>query len=76
MSKQTAFKVFRKKQGTQAKVASDNKISEIYLRKVENEAVTPGRDLMFQFANYFETDVLTLFPNYFRKKAVRRVVNR
>lgn len=65
--KRELFSELRKKKGTQAKVAADNEISEVYVRMIENGTFTPGRDLMFRLATYFNTDVTELFADYFKK---------
>ncbi|EGW37074.1 helix-turn-helix transcriptional regulator [Desulfosporosinus sp. OT] len=69
------FKAMRKLKGTQAKVAKDVGISEIYVRKIEGGAFTPGRDLMFKLAQYFDIDEKVLFPDYFESMK-RRLINR
>jgi len=53
MNKRELFSQLRKKKGTQAKVASENGISTVYLRMIENGTYTPGRDLMFRLSDYF-----------------------
>jgi transcriptional regulator with XRE-family HTH domain len=69
------FKDLRKQMGTQAKVAKDIGISEIYVRKIENGIFTPGRDLMFKFVRYFNVDEKMLFPDYF-ETIQKEVINR
>ncbi|TKJ06188.1 helix-turn-helix transcriptional regulator [Bacillus cereus] len=59
------FSECRKSKGTQKQVAFDNEISTVYLRMIENGTFTPGRDLMFRLANYFNQPVERLFPDYF-----------
>jgi len=67
MAKRELFSQLRKEKGTQAKVASDNGISTVYLRMIENGTYTPGRDLMFRLSNYFGISAEELFPDYFSK---------
>jgi len=69
MNKRELFSQLRKKKGTQAKVASENGISTVYLRMIENGTYTPGRDLMFRLSDYFGVPVEKLFPDYFKKSA-------
>ncbi|NOV01374.1 helix-turn-helix transcriptional regulator [Paenibacillus planticolens] len=64
-NKRFYFSTCRKKVGTQAKVASENNISTVYLRMIENGTFTPGRDLMFKLSKYFCEPVEKLFPDYF-----------
>ncbi|GIN37828.1 helix-turn-helix transcriptional regulator [Heyndrickxia oleronia] len=59
------FSECRKSKGTQQKVASDNGISTVYLRMIENGTFTPGRDLMFKLSIYFNQPTEKLFPDYF-----------
>lgn len=66
--KRELFSHLRKTKGTQSKVAGDNNISVVYLRMIENGTFTPGRDLMFQLANYFDRPIEELFPDYFKSK--------
>lgn len=64
-AKRHFFSTCRKQMGTQSKVAKDNNISTVYVRMIENGTFTPGRDLMFRLASYFEQPVEKLFPDYF-----------
>ncbi|BFH10570.1 helix-turn-helix domain-containing protein [Paenibacillus alvei] len=76
--KRPYFAKCRKSKGTQAQVASENGISTVYLRMIENGTFTPGRDLMFQLSTYFDEPVEMLFPDYFeqsRDKSVQKVIN-
>lgn len=74
--KRPYFAKCRKAKGTQAKVASENGISTVYLRMIENGTFTPGRDLMFQLASYFNEPVEKLFPDYFhRDESVQKAIN-
>ncbi|SEU32564.1 helix-turn-helix transcriptional regulator [Paenibacillus sp. NFR01] len=66
-NKRERFTQLRKQKGTQAKVAADNGISNVYLRMIENGTFTPGRDLMFRLAGYFDEPADSLFPDYFKK---------
>ncbi|WP_438497113.1 helix-turn-helix transcriptional regulator [Paenibacillus sp. IHBB 3054] len=68
--KRVRFTELRKQKGTQAKVAEANNISNVYLRMIENGTFTPGRDLMFRLANYFEEPAESLFPDFFEKLEV------
>ncbi|MGM1023477.1 MAG: helix-turn-helix transcriptional regulator [Bacillota bacterium] len=70
-AKRELFSVLRKQKGTQAKVAAENGISEVYVRMIENGTFTPGRDLMFRLASYFNTDATELFSDYFKKSLVK-----
>jgi transcriptional regulator with XRE-family HTH domain len=69
VNKRELFQKLRKAKGTQAEVAKQNGISAVYLRMIENGTFTPGRDLMFRLANYFESPVEILFPDYFCNKS-------
>lgn len=60
----------RKSKGTQAVVASQNGISTVYLRMIENGTFTPGRDLMFKLSSYFGEPAECLFPDYFEEKSL------
>lgn len=63
--KRQYFAECRKIKGTQADVAAANGISTVYLRMIENGTYTPGRDLMFRLAAYFNEPAEKLFPDYF-----------
>lgn len=65
MQKRSHFKKLRLTKGTQENVAKEIGISTIYLRKIENGTLMPGRDLMFKFSNYFGENPEALFPDYF-----------
>lgn len=54
-----------KRNKTQAEIASDLGISEVYVRKLESGSVKPGRDTMFKFENYFKVSAKKLFPDIF-----------
>ncbi|MCR8633442.1 helix-turn-helix transcriptional regulator [Paenibacillus radicis (ex Xue et al. 2023)] len=68
--KREYFSLCRKTKGTQKKVAVEIKISTVYLRMIENGTFTPGRDLMFKLAEYFNEPLEKLFPDYFGKDQV------
>ncbi|MFT9370141.1 helix-turn-helix transcriptional regulator [Paenibacillus polymyxa] len=70
-AKRELFSELRKQKGTQAKVATENGISEVYVRMIENGTFTPGRDLMFRLSSYFNTDATKLFPDYFKKSLMK-----
>lgn len=71
-AKRKMFSELRKSKGTQKKVAMDNNISTIYIRKIENGELTPGRDLMFKLADYFEKPAEQLFPDFFEMRHSKR----
>lgn len=68
--KRTFFAQCRKEKGTQAQVAAENDISTVYLRMIENGTFTPGRDLMFKLAKYFNQPTEKLFPDYFAEASI------
>jgi putative transcriptional regulator len=53
------------KRKTQAEVAQDIGISEVYVRKLESGTVDPGRKTMFKFEEYYSVDAKLLFPDLF-----------
>lgn len=50
---------------TQAEVAGDLNISEIYVRKLEAGHSHPGRKLMIKFERYYGKSAQDLFPDLF-----------
>lgn len=54
-----------KKKKTQAEVAKDLGISQVYVRKLESGSVKPGRDTMLKFENYYGLGAKKLFPDIF-----------
>ncbi|SLJ92782.1 MULTISPECIES: helix-turn-helix transcriptional regulator [unclassified Paenibacillus] len=66
-AKRSLFRQCREQIGSQALVASELKISTVYVRMIENGTFTPGRDLMFRIAQHFGKTEKELFPDYFDK---------
>lgn len=65
MRRERLIKERTKRSKTQAQVASELNISNVYVRKIEAGTVKPGRDTMIKFASYYRLSVQTLFPDIF-----------
>jgi transcriptional regulator with XRE-family HTH domain len=50
---------------TQAQVAQDLDLSEVYVRKIEAGDKKPGRETIIKFARYYQKAVTELFPDLF-----------
>ncbi|MFD1548147.1 helix-turn-helix transcriptional regulator [Levilactobacillus fuyuanensis] len=50
---------------TQEELANELGIAEITVRKIENGATNPSAKLAVKYANFFEKDLATLFPDIF-----------
>jgi len=56
----------RKSKGlTQEKMAKEIGISTVYVRKIENGDVDPGRNTLLKYQKFFNEDASTLFPDIF-----------
>ncbi|KEO82422.1 helix-turn-helix transcriptional regulator [Tumebacillus flagellatus] len=51
---------------TQAQVAKDLCLSEVYVRKIEAGDKKPGRETIIRFARYYQRPAHELFPDIFR----------
>lgn len=64
-----------KRNKTQADVAVDIKKSTVYVRKVENGKIKPGRDAMLDFSKYYGLGLKTLFPDLFDAESDKKFIN-
>lgn len=55
----------KKRRKTQQEVAVDLGISQVYVRKLESGTVSPGRNTMIKFENYYGLGSKKLFPDIF-----------
>ena len=53
------------KNKTQADMALDLGISEVYVRKIESGVSSPGLELILKYGRYFGKDIKELFPDIF-----------
>lgn len=53
---------------TQAQVAADLLLSEVYVRKIEAGDKKPGRETIIKFARYYQKPVQELFPDIFAEE--------
>ncbi|PWK13120.1 helix-turn-helix transcriptional regulator [Tumebacillus permanentifrigoris] len=53
---------------TQAQVAQDLQLSEVYVRKIEAGDKKPGRETIIKFARYYQKSVTELFPDLFAEE--------
>lgn len=58
---------------TQAEVAADLMISEVYVRKIESGDKKPGRDTIIKFEQYYRKPAQELFPDLFLTPAIQNV---
>jgi putative transcriptional regulator len=58
---------------TQAQVAADLNISEIYVRKIESSDRNPGSVTIFKFAQYYGKPAQELFPDIFLAAMIQNV---
>jgi len=66
MTKRTKIIEVRNRLGkTQRQVAADLGVSEIYIRKLEAGASSPGRDMMIKMQQYYKLPMERLFPDLF-----------
>lgn len=64
-----------KRKKTRAELAKALGISEIYVRKIENGDVKPGRDKMVKISEFYGLGLKTLFPDLFAVSSDKKFIN-
>jgi transcriptional regulator with XRE-family HTH domain len=65
MKREKLINLRKSKKLTQEKLAEKIGISTVYVRKIENGDVDPGKNTLLKYQKYFNEEASTLFPDIF-----------